>query len=479
MKRVTESRTGLFYTLAAVLLIVPLILLTSFYMGSSETKIEDTTSKIRCDELHYFVEDVKKDLGRAVSIFGRRAAIYAIDSIVNSSEPLMNYTFNCTGMCNVDCDRIMYPQTGAEAAIAELALCGTLNGTNVTYMVNHTVREWIRRIEMRGAEKNMMINMTLKEIKVLPIDAWNFSIVLDNDIRIVDETGICYYLGMDKITSSNTSIVGLEDPLYTIGSDGDIIKYVYDCAIQFNQSSALGAGNGNWSGSGSAILDATASEVNASEYCSDHPGTVGDQILVLHNGYENCTKFGADCFNNDSTTHFAGVVDYGSAGQKFEVPGRCNITIPYARDVGDINLSDGDCITLLEGSVRRGINYNEIDHSCYQVSNISEYATDCSQNYSEGPSFFDRLDGRYNLSERYSNQSRDYYGNPHIGIETLIDYSNLIDHVITPKENASSIDYLYWQDINASSICGYCKGPYPAIRLDCQHARLLNLTTGC
>jgi len=81
-------------------------------------------------------------------------------------------------------------------------------------------------------------------------------------------------------------------------------------------------------------------------------------------------------------------------------------------------------------------------------------------NYPDGPSFFDRLDGRYFLSERYSSQSRDYYNNPHIGIESLIDYRDLIDHTIMPYENASAIDYLYWQQENGSSICGYCKGRF-------------------
>jgi len=91
---------------------------------------------------------------------------------------------------------------GAEAAIAELSLCGTINGTNVSYMVNHTVREWIKKMENRSTEKNMHINVTLKEIRVTPIDAWNFSITLDTDIKISDDTGICYYQGLRRTTTS-------------------------------------------------------------------------------------------------------------------------------------------------------------------------------------------------------------------------------------------------------------------------------------
>jgi len=202
MKQEKACNRGIFYTMAAVLLIIPIILLSAFYMNSTQTRIEDTTSRIRCDELHYFVEDTRQDLARAVSIFGRRAAIYSYDLLFNTSVPFMNYTFNCSSYCNVDCSRVAYPRVGAEAAIAELSLCGTINGTNVSYMVNHTVREWIKKMENRSTEKNMHINVTLKEIRVTPIDAWNFSITLDTDIKISDDTGICYYQGLRRTTTS-------------------------------------------------------------------------------------------------------------------------------------------------------------------------------------------------------------------------------------------------------------------------------------
>ena len=469
------SNRGIFYTMATVLLVIPIILLSSFYINSAQTRIEDTTSQIRCDELHYFVEDTRQDLGRAVSIFGRRAAIYSYDLLFNTSIPFMNYTFNCSGYCNVDCDRVIYPRIGAEAAIAELSLCGTLNGTNVSYMVNHTVREWMRKMENRSIERNMHINVTLKEIRVTPIDAWNFSITLDTDIQISDETGICYYQGLQRSTTSNTSIIGLEDALYTLGSNGMIKKYIYECPITVNLTRLLGTGTGTGNASGLTVLDSSLG--NLADYCGSHTG-LDDTILVMSNG-GNCTKFGSAaeqqaCFNISSPNRFGGVIDYngGSAGS-------CDITIPYARGTGSLGLTDGNCTYLLSGKVYRGVCFDEVNYTCYQVSNTSLYNTGCPVNYSEGPSFFDRLDGRYFLSETYSNQSRDYYNNPHIGIESIIDYMDLIEHTITPYENASTVDYLYWQQINGSNMCGYCKGPIPALKLDCQHAYIMNVTTGC
>jgi hypothetical protein len=468
-----KQRRGVFFTLAIVLLVIPLILLSSFYINSSQTRLDDTTSQMRCDELHYFVEDARQDLSRAVSIFGRRAAIYSYDLLFNTSTPFMNYTFNCTSACDVDCGRVIYPETGAEAAIAELSLCGTLNGSSVNYMVNHTVKEWIKKMENRSLERNMLINVTLREIRVTPIDAWNFSITLDNDIKIVDDTGICYYQGLRKITTSNTSIIGLEDALYTLGTMGMIKKYIYNCDISFNLTRLLGSGVGSGNASGLVALDSSLG--NLTDYCGSHTG-LDNTILVMSNG-ANCTRFGTAaeqqaCFNITSPTHFGGVIVYNNAGG-------CALSIPLVNGTGDLNLSNGNCTYLRSGRVYIGVCYNTVNYTCYQVSNISRYNTSCALNYTEGPSYFDRLDGRYNLSEKYSNQSRDYYNNPHIGIESLIDYSDLIDHAIIPYENATTIDYLYWQQINGTNMCGYCKGPYPAIKLDCQHANRFNMTTGC
>jgi len=467
---VTGNGKGMFFTMAIVLLIIPLIFLSSFYLNSSQTKIEDTTSQIRCDELHYFVEDARQDLTRAVSIFGRRAAIYSYDLLFNTSVPFMNYTFNCTDSCNVDCNRIIYPMVGAEAAIAELSLCGTLNGSSRTYMLNHTVREWVKKMENRSTEQNMRINITLKEIKVIPIDAWNFSITLDTDIKITDDTGICYYQGLHKSTTSNTSIIGLEDALYTLGSKGMTRKYIYDCPISFKLTRLPGSGTGTGNASGTVILDSTIGN-ETGDYCSTHTA-LGDNVLFFRNG-ANCTKYEQyACFNSSSDNHFAGVIDNGTGSTV------CNITIPYVRN-GNLNLTDGNCTYILSGEIYSGVCYNEVNYTCYQVSNISLYNTSCTANYSEGPSYFDRLDGRYYLSEKYSNQSREYYNNPHIGIESLIEYSDLIEHTITPYENASTIDYLYWQNINGTNMCGYCKGPYSQIKLICQHASRFNMTTGC
>jgi len=480
------DKQGQFFTLGIILLLIPLIMLVSFYTTTSKTKSQDTTAKIRCDELHYFVEDVKRDLGRAVVIFGRRAAIYAIDYAVGSGTPLANYSFGCGPMCGVDCDKIVYPKNGSEAAIAELALCGTLNNTNVTYMVNHTVREWVRRIETRGEEKNFHVNLTLKEIKVIPMDAYHFSIIINSDVDIVDDTGICYYRGLSVSTMSNTSIVGLEDPLYQLSTQGHKFKTLTDCSLPLNFTKIANGTSGENISGGRAVLYSNMtpmSEAGIEAYCNATPAQdLKDSVLVMNSGGSVSCNIPAvrDCVNASSAKHFGALIANGSNNLT------CAATIPWIRNTTKMNLSSGDCVLVKNAAtdhgVYAGLECRNINYSCYDISNSSLYVGNCAKNYSDGPSFLDRLDGSYNLSERYKSQSLEYFNNPSIGLETLIDPSDLYDlekyYGIIRYQNATSIDYLYWKNISGDRVCGICDGGLD-VRLTCQHAKRYDLQTGC
>ena len=129
-----DNKKGYFFTIATIILMIPLIYLISFYSHISQTQMDDTIARIRCDELHYFVEDFDRDMERAVSIFGRRAAIYTINYTIETGKGLKDYEFTCTSQCGVNCSKFHFDTNGSEAAIGELILCGTIFGNNVTYM---------------------------------------------------------------------------------------------------------------------------------------------------------------------------------------------------------------------------------------------------------------------------------------------------------------------------------------------------------
>jgi len=125
-----------------------------------------------------------------MSIFGRRAAIYSIDQVVTTGTPLDGYEFNCTSSCGIDCDLLRFEANGSEAAIAELTMCGTLMGKNVSYMENHTLSKWIERIKREGDFLHYNVSMDIENMTVLMYDAWSFAVITNTDLGIDDKQAL-------------------------------------------------------------------------------------------------------------------------------------------------------------------------------------------------------------------------------------------------------------------------------------------------
>ncbi|RLB78128.1 MAG: hypothetical protein DRH24_14975 [Deltaproteobacteria bacterium] len=516
--QIIKSKKGFFLTIATILLILPLIFLISYYTGISETGREDSMGKMRCDELHYFVEDVRKDMERSVTIFGRRAAIYALDYIVETGRSLKNYTFICTSRCNVDCGEFSFDGNGSEAAIAELTLCGTLFGKNVTYMINHTIPEWTRRIEEHAIEMHFVANLSVAELRVVPIDAWHFALIVDYKIKANDEGGMCFYTESITRAMSNSSIIGLEDPLYMLQTEGHVMKYIDNCnaSLKPDQITGCGTNGGMGSARGHAVFYTNISNMaDYRDYCSgatnDSPTAeeLENYIFVVNKGAGLlCAASGMkECFNISSPRHFGGVISYKDT----DLSG-CDVTIPWIAGTGDMDnvpphgyggaqapgcndslISSGDCIIIQNldctpeiHRVLLGFNSNETNTSCYYVSDIEEnYNSNCTtENYSNGPCFFDRLDGNLNLSQKYVDQSLEYFNNSLIGLETIVDlyelkqYSSMYPSIeIYP--NATWVDYLYWQNVSGCSVMGYCGVMGDRLKLDCPHSYKYEVDTSC
>ncbi len=248
--------------------------------------------------------------------------------------------------------------------MAELVLCGTLYGENVTYMVNHTLPIWLDRIYAESEGMRYDLNITVKGFEVVPHSSWNFAMVLSTEIIAEDEAGLCYYKETNKSLVSLTSIVGLEDPLYPLYTNNRVTRFFYDC---------------------------------------------------------------------------------------------------------DPNLTAGNLDTCSEA----------INVSCYVASNATGFWDNCSgEHHPDGPSFFDRLDGRLELSDEYRDQAVEHFGNPSVGLETIVDLENLEEHGIETYENASWVDYLYWADVRGEAVEGVKPGCYlSGLRLDCPHAYYHHLNT--
>jgi len=497
-------KKGYFFTISTIILIIPLIYLVSFYSQFSQSPVDDTIARIRCDELHYLIEDLNRDMSRAVTIFGRRAAVYAIDYVVSNGTPLADYEFTCTSLCPVDCNTFFFENNGSSAAIAELVLCGTLNGNPITYMQNHTLPRWIDMMINYSKSRNFILDIDIYDVKVVPRDAWHFSIIIYLKIRIKDRYGLCSYAERIVSVMSNTSIIGLEDPLYALNTQGPIIKHIENCAfdidkfVPFPREGEDGIGIGG----GKVILysDIGGNKNSLCNFCNTTSADeLGEYILVMDTisawGPGEC-KF--DCgeallesyFNASSPKHFGGVIEYDSGVNTMTA--NCDVTIPWVSGTGDLGLRNGYCVKIknLNMSVGCEIHWvmngtcsDTINTSCYSVSDVSRYNSKCPNNIQNGPSFFDRLDGNLNLSEKYVEHATQYFNEEDIGIESFVNPFKLEYYAqyynITLYPDATWVDYLYWQNVSGCDVYGVCEVDNISFSLTCQHSYKYGLDSEC
>ena len=114
------------------------------------------------------------------------------------------------------------------------------------------------------------------------------------------------------------------------------------------------------------------------------------------------------------------------------------------------------------------------DHRCYFTSNVSAYHP-TTPGYVDGPCFFDRCEGRLNLSPTYAKQSRELFEAEFVGLESFVNLRNLWDHgmVVLYEDNRSWVDYVYFsRETNTGTCCVYntCMDSYGwTLRLDEPH----------
>jgi hypothetical protein len=232
---------GYVYTLVVMTLILIIISLMSYYIVVTQPASDDILNRMRTDELHYFVESIKSDYARSVSITSQRSLVYLIDQSIKNNITFGGFTMgsNCTNITTVD-----YENNGSQAAMAEMILCGTLDDRPVEggFMENHTLLDWNNRINARGAELNFLVNSTVRSLEVIPCDPWSFYVISKMDLTVYDLLNHSYYKGYDLPVISIIRIEYLEDPLYaTRTGRHDLIRYFTPCNSSNATSTAVNA----------------------------------------------------------------------------------------------------------------------------------------------------------------------------------------------------------------------------------------------
>ncbi|MCX6694685.1 MAG: hypothetical protein NTU61_00095 [Candidatus Altiarchaeota archaeon] len=204
------NNKGYIYTVLVIAMSILVTSLLVFYSQSVAVISSDSVTRMHTEEMHYFVESIKSDCSRALSITGQRATAYATNYILISNKSLENYTMR-------PCQGFKYPTNGSQAAITELMLCGTFQGATgpeSRYMQNNTLLDWINRTEQNSQKLKFNSDIKLNDLTIGLYDPYNLLILSHFDIIVYDEFNQTRYAGYNIPITAVIPASILEDPLY-------------------------------------------------------------------------------------------------------------------------------------------------------------------------------------------------------------------------------------------------------------------------
>jgi hypothetical protein len=286
---------GIVYSILVILLLGPLILLSTTHFQSLRGYGKEIGSMIRVQEGYYFWDSLNDDLERSGEIIGRRAIIAATNYVIDEGTPLDSAPFR----------------------LKELIGNGTLYGESSVYMINTTLDEWVQRIENSGADRGFLIDFNISDFSITMGDSWNVLLTVDYSLSLKDQNNIFEFKrGFTK--QSYISIINLEDPLFPLNTNGLISVRIWSSPSQ-NYTTLIGAGDGGngWGAGFSIVVDDTSGITNRDE-----------KILVI-------STAGA------SANDFAGVIAAGNSTV---------LTVPYLINSSLINQIQNDSRIVVDGS---------------------------------------------------------------------------------------------------------------------------------
>ncbi len=186
---------GIFYSLVAVLLVMPLLMLAASIVDVENSSMSSSASKAMGSKLLAFSKSVEDDLPRAVPIMAKRSIGDAIIYIDNTGNPLAD----------------------SSQTLRELMTNGTIYG-NVT-TVDFTMKSWADILADKGDQYGFNTNVDVISIGFYSPDSYvvNVEAVVAVNISIPSAEMNLYRV---YNTTTSVSIVGFSDPLYTLKTNG-------------------------------------------------------------------------------------------------------------------------------------------------------------------------------------------------------------------------------------------------------------------
>ena len=192
-----KKTRGLFYSLAILVLIAPLIFIVMSYRDVAVTESAAKTSSVVSSEIKNYVESSENDFERALDISGRSAVASSVNFVVANGAPLANST----------------------AALETLILNGSLNGIYLPLMQGNSITNWTAKMAAKGSKYFMNTSAGVNYVSVNQTNAFYLDVSSSITINAtIDEYGT--KISKTYLKTIQIPLDGVEDPLYPLNSNG-------------------------------------------------------------------------------------------------------------------------------------------------------------------------------------------------------------------------------------------------------------------
>jgi len=205
MQKINNSRKGIFFTFAAIVLSIIIILSFNTYnVYRMKDKIE--LAEVRINTMNRFVKDMQEDMENAIFIAGFRA-------ILSLEDYMMKY------------DRFMGQEDSPNLATGFKSLF--LNGTIITgiktetmgFMDNNTFLNWTKRMEIQANKNGISLGFAINDVAISHSEPWMADVSVDLRIRVNDTKSTASWT-IDKVLTRKINISAFVDPLYLVNNNG-------------------------------------------------------------------------------------------------------------------------------------------------------------------------------------------------------------------------------------------------------------------
>ena len=180
-----------------------LFLILSLPMFLTQERSQKTPVLSRIRAMNNFVKDIEKDLDRELKISGFRALLGMQEYVAGNGRFLNN------------------SRDSLKSTLAN----GTIETESISIMQDSSLEDWTEKVRAQAANINIDLNVTLNSLDVYHISPWLIEVMANVSFSVVDTANVASWR-FSQIYIVDVSILGLEDPLYTVETYNRVVHVI-------------------------------------------------------------------------------------------------------------------------------------------------------------------------------------------------------------------------------------------------------------